>query len=87
MFMQAPQYQAWCTGEPFNTNSSSYNNIDNTPFFSNPKCIQLYKAHVKTVLTRCVCLQLLLLLLLPPSSVGRTSCKRCMLLSMLLSRC
>jgi hypothetical protein len=52
MFPQAPQYQAWCTGEPFNTNSSNYNNIDNAPFWSNPKCIQLYKAHVKTVLTR-----------------------------------
>ena len=52
MGSQAPQYQAWCTGEPFNTNSSSYNNIDNTAFWANPKCIQLYKAHVKTVLTR-----------------------------------
>lgn len=82
MGSQAPQYQAWCTGEPFNTNSSSYNNIDNTAFWANPKCIQLYKAHVKTVLTRWMSTQVATA---PACSTAGPPCKRSMLPCMLLN--
>lgn len=51
--MQAPQYQAWCTNTAATNDSSSYEDVDNTPFWTNPKCQQLYKDHVKVVLTRC----------------------------------
>jgi hypothetical protein len=80
---QAPQYQAWCTGQGFNTNSSNYDNIDNTPFWTNQKCIQLYKDHVKAVLTRSMSCQLLL-----PSSMIICACNNhCLLFSIQPDQC
>lgn len=50
--LQAPQYIEWCTGVAPSNDSSSFNDIDMTPFWSNPQCQQLYKNHVRKVLNR-----------------------------------